>query len=526
MSAVGQPAETFFIAPVPAPSISLVKSATPSDAASYNLGQIITYSFVVTNTGNVPLTDVTVIDDGFSGFVPLGPITCPGGNGSVNLAVAEQVTCTATYTLTQEDLDQGSIENTASATGTPPALPPVVSPPSTIEIPGNPAPAISLVKTVDPQVAVSAGDTVTYSFLITNTGNLTLHDVTAVDDPLVFSGTGTLPAPTCPAEAASMLPGEQVTCTADYTLTQADVDAGTVSNTATSVGTPPTGPDVTSTPSSAVVDITPAPAISLVKSATPTTVTAAGQVVTYTFLVANTGNVTLSGLGVTDIGFTGDGTLSAIQCPTPPAALAPADDLTCTASYTVTQADIDTGQDFINTAIASGTPPAGPVAQSAPSDASVAINAVSQIGLTKAAQPADLNSDGRTTPGDSIGWTIVVTNLGATTLTSIDVTDPTAGPVTCPADELAPGATMTCTTTSRTVTTADALAGSIPNTADVAAEDPIGLALTAQAVATAPVSLTGLALTGAAHLWTTIIAALLLLGSGFVIVARRRKLTS
>jgi len=71
--------------------------------------------------------------------------------------------------------------------------------------------------------------------VVTNTGNVTLDPV-AVDDPKV----GTV---SCPA--TSLAPGASTTCTATYTLTQADVDSGHFANTATATGTPPVGGDVT-----------------------------------------------------------------------------------------------------------------------------------------------------------------------------------------------------------------------------------------------------------------------------------------
>ena len=78
--------------------------------------------------------------------------------------------------------------------------------------------------TIDKQAGVptgsSVGDTIGYTFLVRNTGNVTLTNVN-VSDPQVGSVS-------CPA--TTLAPGAQMTCTATYTLTQADIDAGTVDN--------------------------------------------------------------------------------------------------------------------------------------------------------------------------------------------------------------------------------------------------------------------------------------------------------
>ncbi|WP_373396586.1 hypothetical protein V8V91_17740 [Algoriphagus halophilus] len=87
-----------------------MKSATPS---TYNAaGDVITYTFDVSNTGNVTWTDVTVSDplSGLSAITP-GPVT---------LAPGENQVFTATYTITQSDMDAGQVDNTATATGNDP----------------------------------------------------------------------------------------------------------------------------------------------------------------------------------------------------------------------------------------------------------------------------------------------------------------------------------------------------------------------------------------------------------------------
>jgi hypothetical protein len=111
--------------------------------------------------------------------------------------------------------------------------------------------ALTLAKSVTPAVASDPDTTVTYSYVVTNTGNVALASVQAVDT--AFSGTGTPSAISCPK--TTLDPGQQMTCTSAYRLTQADVDAGKVTNTAVARGTPPSGPSVTSTPSTATVTI-------------------------------------------------------------------------------------------------------------------------------------------------------------------------------------------------------------------------------------------------------------------------------
>jgi hypothetical protein len=100
------------------PSIELVKTGTYQDLAPigvYNAGDQITYTFAVTNTGNVPLTNVTVTDPLVTVMGTAIPVLNPGATNTTNF--------TATYTLTQANINAGTFTNIATATGTFNSLP-------------------------------------------------------------------------------------------------------------------------------------------------------------------------------------------------------------------------------------------------------------------------------------------------------------------------------------------------------------------------------------------------------------------
>jgi LPXTG-motif cell wall-anchored protein len=226
----------------PAPAIELVK--TGELVGTGEVGDTIEFTLTATNTGNVTLTDVA-IDDPLPGLSEL-VYSWPGEPGV--LAPGESVTATATYTLTQADVEAGDVDNTATVEGTPPSGEPVDAT-DEVTVPTSPAPAIDLVKEATLEGDGAVGDTIAYSFTATNTGNVTLTDV-VIDDPL--PGLSEL-SYEWPGEPGVLAPGESVTASATYTLTQADVDAGRVDNTATVTGSSPGGDPVTSTDTVRVV---------------------------------------------------------------------------------------------------------------------------------------------------------------------------------------------------------------------------------------------------------------------------------
>src|SRR6185436_1139380 len=139
---------------------------------------------------------------------------------------------------------------------------------------------------VAPGNRADAGDKVTYTVTAANIGNVTLTGVT-ISDP-------TLPTLVCtPLQPATLAPGATLVCTGSHTLTQADLNAGQVQNTATgdSNQTPPTDRIET-------VPLPQVPVLALAKRGTLDTAVVApndradvGDKINYTLTAINAGNV-------------------------------------------------------------------------------------------------------------------------------------------------------------------------------------------------------------------------------------------
>ena len=441
----------------PQTSASIELTKTPDKTSYAATGEMITYTFVAENTGNVTLTNVTITDP-LSG---LSALDCDL-TGTVSLAPGEKLTCTATYTTDQGDIDTGKVENTATAKGKDPAGADIQDKDDATVNGPQVDPEITLTKTPDKTSYAATGEMITYTFVAENTGNVTLTNV-AITDPL--SGLSALDCDL--TGTVSLAPGDKLTCTATYTTDQGDIDTGKVENTATAKGKDPAGANVQDTDDATVNGPQTSASIELTKAPDETTYSTIGEVITYTFVATNIGDVTLTNVTIAD---PMDG-LSNLSCNlSAPVTLVPGAKLTCTATYTVDQGDIDAGE-IENTAKATGQPISGNPVEDSDDVTITATDIDAKIELIKTANPETF-----TAIDEVIAYTFVAENTGDVTLTDVEITDPMSGlydwncdladPVT-----LLPGEVLTCTANYKTGQ-ADIDRGFIENTATATGDDP------------------------------------------------------
>ena len=398
-------------------------SSRPRRRTSYSaVGQVLRYTITVQNTGNVTLTGVTITD------TLTGDESCPDDT----VAAGDTMECTASYAVTQDDLDDGSITNTATidTNQTGPKT-------GTTTVRATQTADFTVAKTANAATYNAVDQVLRYTITVTNTGNVTLTGVT-IADPLTGDES-------CPDDTVAA--GDTMECTASYTVTQADLDAGMITNIAT-IDTNQTGPKTGTT----IVDADRLQQFTVVKATTATSYSRVGQVLNYTITVQNTGNITLTGLTITDALTDNE------RCPH--TTLVPADTMTCTASYTVTQDDLDAGS---ITNIATVDSEETEERETNEVTVHATVNAERRPDFTVV---KTVDADSYNTVGETLNYTITVTNTGDVTLTGVTIDDVLTDNELCPDDTLDAGTRMTCTA-SYTVKQTDLDAGSITNIASV-----------------------------------------------------------
>ena len=182
----------------------------------------VTYSFVVTNNGGTALTSVGVTDTFTAPATDVVPtISCPG----TTLASGASMTCAAC-------MRRWSPTSTAVRSTTPPRPParrrpsaPITSAPSSASVTATKSAGLTVTKTPAPTAVTTLGQVVTYTFHVTNSGNVTVNSIAVSDAQTAPAGPLTT-APSCPV--TTLAPGASTDCTATYTVTQADLDNSTI----------------------------------------------------------------------------------------------------------------------------------------------------------------------------------------------------------------------------------------------------------------------------------------------------------
>jgi len=485
-----------------------ILDATPALAKSFspavlNAGGISTLTFTITNTSELAAKNGWSLTDTLpAGLAVTNPAnastTCGGGQvsaavggGSIavsgNLA-AGQASCAASVDVTASTAGtytNGSGNVTTTGLGSPP--------PSIVRFLSA---DLAIVKSATAGT-ITPGTNVTYALAVTNNGPDPAVNV-RVSDPLPGGLTFVSASPECSAA------GVDVTCavgsmaagssqTFIVTASVASSVTGGVTNTATVTSdTPDPSPgnnaSTTTVPSEGAADL------SIGKSASTSTVGPNGQVL-YTLVVENHGPGDATGVTVTD---------------TPPAALVPQSanpaQGTCeivgglvscalgplaaggsTQVLVTAQTAADASGSLTNTAIVTGDQ-SDPDPSDNTSTATVAVPSPPTPAQARTQTQADLSvtkraGRNRVALGQSLTYTIVVTNNGPSPATDVNVTDTTslpgtllsvttsAGtcdrslPVTCALGTLGPGREVTITVRFRPTDT-----GSLRNAASVTGE--------------------------------------------------------
>ncbi len=417
------------------PELTVTKTATSSTYSS--VGEEITYSIEVENTGNLTISGINVSD----------PLT--GLNTTINnLAPGELQTYNVSYSITQADLNLGSVVNTATASGSDPNNVTVTASDSET-VTANQLPGLTLTKNASPSSYSARGDIITYTIVIENTGNITISDIT-ISDPLTGLS----------SSINTLQPGVKQTYTETYEIKQSDINAGSLTNTASASGTDPENNTINASDTE-TVNASQQSGLIVTKNASSSAYNSAGEEITYTIEVENTGNVTLSDVLVTDP-LTGMAENIA--------SLSPDEKQTYTETYTITQTDMNSGS-VTNTATAEGTNPDNETVSASDSE-TITANQQPGLAIAKNATPSTFSS-----AGQQITYNIIVENTGNVTLTNVQVTDPLTG-LNSTITSLAPGEDQTFTET-YTITQSNLNSGSVTNTANASGTTPDNSTVTA-----------------------------------------------
>ncbi|WP_275291750.1 hypothetical protein [Amycolatopsis sp. La24] len=429
---------------VAAPEYTLAKVV---DKATALPGDQLTYTVTLANTGPIAVPPTTVTDTLPPGTTFVSADTTSGtvtGTGPLQWHAAAippggQATLTVHVRIDDATIGATLINRAKVTEGPPPTVPPerqckddaTASCAETV-VPGT---KIEIAKTAD-KASANPGDTVTYTVVVRNTGQVAARGATFTDDLSKVLDDAVYNNDAAPAAQTSYtapkltwtgdLPvGGSATITYSVTVKNPVTGDHKLVNTVTS--TTPGSNCAAGSTDPRCGTTTPVSGIRISKTADPASAKP-GDTVKYTVTVANTGQTPLSGATFTDdlskvlddASYAGDAAASSGSVSYAAPRLTWTGDLpvggTATVTYSVKVNNPDTGDHKLVNAVTSTTPGNNCVAGSADPACSTT-TPVSGMRIEKKADKQSAN------PGDQVTYTVVVANTGQTPLPGATFTD-------------------------------------------------------------------------------------------------------
>ena len=335
-------------------TVTKTTTSTPANGTTYALGETIEYKIVVENDGNVTISNIEVIDSlSTAQDKVIGTID--------KLAPAETKEFTFSYVVTEDDILAGEVVNEATATGTDPKQEEPTVTPGEVKDPTEakkPSLFVRKVTTTTPAngEAYALGETIGYKIVVINNGNVTIRDITVVDDLTKAQW-----------DIDELEPGATSDeFTTEYVVTEADILAGKVLNVATATGKAPDVEEpIKGSGDKEVETDDPNPNMTIEKTLTNLPAKGyftVGETAEFEITVTNTGNLTLKNVTVSEdlegaTILSGDG-YSVTGNEAVIATLAPYAKVVVKASYTITENDL--GEEIYNIATVSADGPEDP----------------------------------------------------------------------------------------------------------------------------------------------------------------------